>query len=369
MAKLIIGTRKGVFIFERTNGNWAVAQSAFLGVQVPTVLRDPRDDALYAGVNHGHFGCKLHRSTDEGRTWAEISAPAFPPRAEGTPEDKCPMRGITIPWNVELIWALEAGGADQPGQLWCGTIPGALFRSPDRGQTWEFMSTLWHQPARKKWMGGGYDYPGIHSICVDPRNSRHVTLGVSCGGVWRTEDNGETWHNRAHGMRAVYMPPDQAGDPDIQDPHRLVQCVGAPGNYWVQHHCGIFKCTNDLENWQAVDPVAPSGFGFAVAVHPHDPQTAWFVPAVKDELRIPVDGKLVVNRTRDGGRTFTACTRGLPQDQAYDLVYRHGLEVHPDGNQLAFGSTTGSLWFSEDQGDSWMTLSHHLPPIFTVRWI
>lgn len=368
-SRLLIGTRKGLFLFERTDTKWAVTRTGFLGAQVPMVLADARDGALYAGLNHGHFGSKLHRSTDDGATWSEITAPAFPPRSEDVPLDRCPMRGIPIPWNVELIWSLETGGADQPGRLWCGTIPGALFRSDDRGASWEMVRSLWDQPARKKWMGGGYDYPGIHSISVDPRNSRRVILGVSCGGVWLTEDDGATWCNRAGGMRATYLPPDQGGDPDVQDPHRMVQCVGAPEHYWVQHHCGIFKCTNDLAQWEEVAPVAPSAFGFAVAVHPRDPQTAWFVPAVKDELRIPVDGKLVVTRTRDGGRTFTACARGLPQDQAYDLVYRHALEIAPDGNQLAFGSTTGSLWFSEDQGDSWETLTTHLPPIFCVRWV
>jgi hypothetical protein len=367
-SKLLVSTRKGLFIFERDSGKWSVTQSAFLGAQVPMVLGDARDRSLYAGLNHGHFGSKLHRSVDEGRTWTEITTPAFPPKPSDAPEDRCPMRGIPIPWNVELIWALETGGADQPGVLWCGTIPGALFHSQDCGQSWEMIRSLWNRPERGKWAGGGYDYPGIHSICIDPRNSRRIIVGVSCGGVWVSEDGGETWGNHAHGMKATYLPPELGGDPDVQDPHRLVQCVGAPDHFWVQHHCGIFKCSNNLESWQAVDPVSPSGFGFAVVVHPRDPDTAWFVPAVKDELRIPVDGKLVVNRTRDGGRTFTACTKGLPQEQAYDLVYRHALDISPDGNQLAFGSTTGSLWFSEDQGDSWETLSYHLPPIFCVRW-
>jgi photosystem II stability/assembly factor-like uncharacterized protein len=367
-SKLLVGTRKGLFVFERNNGKWSVTQTAFLGDQVPMVLSDPRNQSLYAALNHGHFGSKLHRSTNGGKTWTEITVPAFPTKPADAPELKCPMRGILIPWNVELIWSLETGGADQPGVLWCGTIPGGLFHSKDHGQSWELVHSLWNRPERAKWMGGGYDYPGIHSIFVDPRDSRRIILGVSCGGVWVSEDGGDTWRNRAQGMRATYLPPDQGGDPDVQDPHRMVQCPGAPDYFWAQHHCGIFKSTDNLESWQAVEPVAPSGFGFAVAVHPREPNTAWFVPAVKDELRIPVDGKLVVNRTRDGGRTFTACTKGLPQEQAYDLVYRHALEVNPDGNRLAFGSTTGSLWFSDDQGDSWEILSAHLPPIFCVRW-
>jgi len=367
--RLLIGTRKGLFLYERNQGKWAVSQPAFLGAQVPMVLCDSRDQSLYAALYHGHFGSKLHRSRDGGKTWTEITVPAFPPKPDDAPEVKCPMRGIVIPWNVELIWSLETGGADQPGLLWCGTIPGGLFHSMDHGESWELVRSLWNRPERAKWMGGGYDYPGIHSISIDPRESRRIILGVSCGGVWVSEDNGGTWQNRAQGMRAAYLPPDQGGDPDVQDPHRMVQCPGAPDHFWAQHHNGIFRSTDNLKSWHEIRPVEPSGFGFAVAVHPRDPSTAWFVPAVKDELRIPVDGRLVVNRTRDGGQTFTACSTGLPREQAYDLVYRHGLEVAPDGVQLAFGSTTGSLWFSPDQGDSWETLSSHLPPIFCVRWV
>jgi hypothetical protein len=114
--------------------------------------------------------------------------------------------------------------------------------------------------------------------------------------------------------------------------------------------------------------VPPSHFGFAVAVHPHDGDTAWLVPAIKDERRIPVDGKVVVVRTRDGGKSFTVLREGLPQQHAYDLVYRHGLAVNTSGETLAFGSTTGSLWVSEDQGDSWQCVSTHLPPIYCVRF-
>ena len=112
----------------------------------------------------------------------------------------------------------------------------------------------------------------------------------------------------------------------------------------------------------------PSVFGFAVAVHPRDPDTAWFVPATKDEKRIPVTGKVVVNRTTDGGKNFKTLTKGLPQQHAYDLVFRHALDIDETGERLAFGSTTGSLWISEDGGDSWQTISNHLPPVYTVRF-
>lgn len=164
------------------------------------------------------------------------------------------------------------------------------------------------------------------------------------------------------------MPPDQAFDPDIQDPHRLVQCHGQPDHFWVQHHNGIFRSVNNCEDWQEVTTAQPSAFGFGVAVHPHDPQTAWFAPAVKDSDRYPVDGQFVITRTRDGGGTFEVLRQGLPQRHAYHLIYRHSLDINASGDYLAVGSTTGGLWISADQGDSWQTVSQDLPPIYCVRW-
>jgi photosystem II stability/assembly factor-like uncharacterized protein len=217
-------------------------------------------------------------------------------------------------------------------------------------------------------MGGGYDAPGIHSICVDPRDSRRVTVAVSTGGVWQTRDRGETWALRASGMRAEYMPPERQGDPLVQDVHRMVASRSNPDVLWVQHHNGVFRSTNGAQAWTEITDTALSRFGFAVAVDPNDANTAWFVPAVKDEKRVPVDARLAVTRTRDGGRTFEVLREGLPVEPAYDLIYRHALDIDESGEVLAFGSTTGSLWVTENGGDSWQTVSCNLPPIHSVRF-
>jgi hypothetical protein len=216
-------------------------------------------------------------------------------------------------------------------------------------------------------MGGGADWPGIHSVCVDPRDSNTVRLGVSCGGVWRTRDCGKTWELTANGMRAEFLPPEQQGDPEIQDAHMLVQSPSAPDRMWVQHHNGIFRC-DDATTWTEIYDVPPSSFGFAVAVHPREPDTAWFVPGIKDEKRYPVAGALVVTRTRDAGKNFDVLKNGLPQSHAYDVVYRHALTIDDSGDRLAFGSTTGGLWLTEDQGDQWREISHTLPPVHAVRF-
>ena len=363
--RLLVGTRKGLFRIERQqNGRWQIAQSWFLGDPVSMILPEPDGRRIHAALNLGHFGVKLQRSEDGGATWSETSAPSYPPKPEGF-EDKDPMRGLDLPWSTQLIWALEAGAA---GELWCGVIPGGLFRSTDSGDSWTLICSLWDDPRRQKWMGGGYDFAGIHSILVDPRDPTHVTVGVSVGGVWTTRDSGTSWRLIGTGLRNAYMPPELAGDPLVQDCHRIVHCPARPERVWMQHHNGIFRSDDAGESWHEISHVSPSTFGFAVAVHPTDPDTAWFVPATKDEQRIPVDARLVVTRTRDAGAQFDILTQGLPQEPAYDLVYRHGLDIAPNGEQLAFGSTTGSLWISEDQGDGWQCVSNHLPPIACVRF-
>ena len=364
--RALVATRKGLFTITRQAGGWAPSAVAFPGDNVPMVLPDRRDGSIYAVLGHGHFGTKLHRSTDGGARWTEIAAPKYPPKPEGY-EDLDPMRKQPVEWTLELLWALEAGGPDQPGTLWAGTVPGGLFRSDDSGQSWALVRALWDRPERKRWFGGGMDRAGIHSVCVDPRDSRHVTIAVSCGGVWQTRDGGDSWQVSGPGLRADFLPPDLQLDPGIQDVHHLVACPAQPDVLWVQHHNGIFRSTDGAASWVECK-AQPSSFGFAVAVHPKDPDRAWFVPAVKDEKRIPVEGRLVVSRTRDGGRTFEILSRGLPQAWAYDLVYRHGLDVDGSGDRLMFGSTTGNLWVSEDQGESWQTVANHLPPIYCVKF-
>lgn len=363
--RLLLGTRKGLFRIERDeSGRWGIAQTWFLGDPISMLLPEPGSLRLHAALDLGHFGVKMQRSEDGGETWKEAPVPTFPPKPDKF-EDKDPLRGIDVPWSTQLIWSLEASGS---GELWCGVIPGALFHSNDGGDTWTLVRTLWDDPRRQKWVGGGYDFAGIHSILIDPRDPAHVTVGVSVGGVWTTQNAGKHWELIGSGLRNAYMPPEMAEDPLSQDSHRIVHCLAQPDRLWMQHHNGIFLSNDGGKNWQELNNVPPASFGFAVAVHPTDPNTAWFVPATKDEQRFPVDARLVVTRTRDGGQHFEVLHRGLPEEPAYDLVYRHALDVSSDGEQLACGSTTGSLWVSEDQGDSWQTVSKHLPPILCVRF-
>jgi len=356
--RAFLSTRKGLFELQRAQGRWEVGPIHFLGEPVSIALADPRDGSLYAALNLGHFGVKLHRRDAGSDSWTEIAAPAYPLKPEDSSD--------TVEWKNRLIWSLEPGGADQPGVLWAGTLPGGLFKSTDRGASWNLVQALWDIPQRKEWFGGGYDVPGIHSICVDPRNSDHVLVGVSCGGVWRTEDGGASWRVSATGMRADYMPPELNENEAVQDPHRIVRCAGNPDVLWCQHHNGIWRSENNGVNWQEITDAALSNFGFAVAAHPRDGGTAWFAPAIADQRRIPVGASLAVTRSSDGGKTFTALRAGLPQEHCYDLVYRHGLAVDAEGLGLLMASTSGGAWSSADGGNNWHTISTTLPPIYAA---
>ena len=354
---LNVASRKGLFRYKRVDDAWVAGTPAFLGEPVSAVLTDPRDGAVYAALRLGHFGVKLHRSDDGGESWTALPAPAFP--ALDAPDDKAP--------SVDTIWTLAAGGPDQPGLIWAGIAPSAVFVSRDRGESWDLVRSLYDLPEREKWMGGGTDLPAPHSIRVDPRDSRKVTIAVSCGGVWKSDDGGESWRQAGHGLRNAYMPPDQAYDPLNQDPHLIAACPADPDVVWCQHHNGVFKSEDGAETFSEISEINPSVFGFAVAAHPHDRDTAWFVPAVKDECRVPVDSRLVVTRTRDGGRSFEVLSDGLPSP-SWDLIYRHALDVDRTGERLAMGSTTGNLWVSETAGERWALVSAHLPPIAQVAW-
>jgi hypothetical protein len=351
MDRMLLATRKGL-ISMRKNGGWTIARTDFPGVPVTAALYDQRDNTLYAVLKHGHFGAKLHRSDDEGETWRELPAPAFAADAAGSPA-------------LFQVWTLEPGGADQEGTLWAGAIPAGLFRSGNRGESWQQLSSLWDVPERAKWFGGGYDDAGIHTISPDPRDAQRLFVGISCGGVWESPDGGKNWALYGRGMIATYLPPAQAGTLESQDPHRVARCRGAPDTMWMQHHCGMFRSSDAGRTWAQLKPPGDD-FGFAVAAHPGDPLTAWFVPAIKDELRVPRDGALTVTRTRDGGKTWDTLRSGLPQRDAYDLIYRHALDVDANGRQLAMGSTTGSLWVSDNAGEDWRLVNAHLPPVYAL---
>ncbi len=361
---LLLATRKGLLYVAQDR----VIAHHFAGDSVSQILVDSRSGYWFAAQNLGHFGIKVKRSKDQGTSWDEIAAPALPLKpTEG------PLADDTTSWNVELIWALEQGGADIPGELWIGCIPGALFRSVDHGDSWQLVESLWYDERRREWFGGGYDESGIHSILIDPNNPQHLTIAISSGGVWESYDRSASWTLIGEGQNAEFLPPEQAFYLNQQDPHRIAFCASHPDRLWLQHHCGQYVSNDRAKTVQRInqlnDPSQRSDFGFAVVCDPINPDRAWFVPGIADQQRYPRNAALCVLRTDDGGATFMEQREGLPQHGCYDLIYRHGLIVDTSGQSLAMASTTGHLWTTATAGDRWQQSLLQLPPVYSLSWV
>jgi photosystem II stability/assembly factor-like uncharacterized protein len=388
-SRILVGTRKGTFIVEKTGDHWRPRLAGHAGTGVNFVARDPYTGRLWALLGHGHWGAKLSISDDEGATWAD--APAQIKYPEGARYIGQEMYGdasatFGIGWRISTrpatlakLWVIGFGAG---GRVYIGTIPGGLFVSRDAGASFELNRPLWNHPSRggnlfdgdgtgeTKWFGtpaseGGEFAPGIHSIVVDPRDPNRLLVAVSTAGVIETLDGGQTWHSANKGMTMDHTP-----DPEAEwghDAHYIEQCESDPVHVWQQNHVGIFYSADAAKSWRKVSaPEQGVHFGFPVTVDAKNGRTAWVVPGRSDQQRMAIDGGLFVARTEDGGATWKTLRRGLPQECAYDVVYRHAL-ANKEGT-LAFGSTTGNLYVSDDGGESWAAVANNLPPIYSVRF-
>ena len=352
---LLIGTRKGLVVYQLINDQWKYRSLHFKGIPVSIAYIDERNGQWWACLDHGHWGVKLHYSKDAGKNWTEIAAPKYP---EGS------LIKADTPASTKYLWAFAHGGHDRPNDLYVGTEPGGLFKSEDGGENFELVESLWNHESRiEHWFGAGRDYPGIHSIIVDPRNSDHIHVGISVAGVFETFDGGKTWAVKNKGLLAEYLPDHHA---EVgHDPHILVGHPNHPDVLWQQNHCGVFKTIDSGANWENVsDKTKNAHFGFALALDDQNPERAWIAPADSDEIRVAVDEKLCICRTDDGGKTWTEFRKGLPQEACFDIVYRHSLVANE--NWVAFGTTCGNLFMSNDEGESWENLNHYLPMVYSL---
>ena len=355
MKNLLLGTRKGLVVYEYEGNKWNYLKTHFLGIPVSIVFIDERNGTWWVCLDHGHWGCKMHFSTDKGVSWKEVSAPAYP-------------AGLKIKENIpattSYIWAMAEGGKEYPKRLWLGTVPGGLFISEDNGITWELNQALWNDPTREKlWFGGGFDHPGIHSIIVDPKDNDHIIIGISCAGVFETFDSGLNWDKKNLGMRADFLP-----SIDVEagfDPHIVVPFRRDVNILWQQNHCGVYKSYNAGKKWIEVSQKdGPVDVGFACVVSEINPDQAWVIPMKSDEQRIPVDCALKVFRTDDGGESWKDVSDGLPQEACFDIVYRHALEIK--GEHLIFGTSTGNVYYSDNLGNNWNVLSNNLAMVYST---
>ncbi len=380
--RILVGTRKGTFFAGKANGRWKPSLGGHAGAGVNFVARDPNTGTLWAALGHGHWGAKLSRSTDDGKTWSDANQITYPEGARylspPAPDEDAAKAVVKKDAIVLKLWVLAFGPT---GKMYVGTIPGGLFVSEDGGESFELNRPLWNHESRggdlfegegsgtTHWFGTpaaeGDFAPGIHSVVTDPTNPDRVLVAISTAGVLETLDGGKTWRGKNQGMTNDYLP-DPAADWG-HDPHFVALCPAQPNHVWQQNHCGVFYSADGAASWKKVSaPEQGVHFGFPVATDDADGKTAWLVPGLSDQQRTTVDGGLFVARTQDGGESWEALREGLPQEHAYDVVYRHALDA--SGDRVAFGSTTGNLYVSEDRGERWQCVANNLPPIYSVRF-
>jgi photosystem II stability/assembly factor-like uncharacterized protein len=352
---LLVGTMKGAFVLRGAGRrDWEVGGPYFPGSAVYAMAYDARAGRhrIWAGPNSMHWGGMLQSSDDFGKTWTipEEANVKFP---EGT--------GAAL----KQIWQIVPGRDAEPDTLYCGVEPAALFVSGDAGGTWSLADGLWNHPQRSRWQPGGGGLC-LHTILLDPERLERMRIAVSTGGVYATEDGGTTWRPSNKGVRADFLPEKY---PEFgQCVHKVVQSKRRPDRMFLQNHWGLYRSDDRGENWTDIANGVPSDFGFPMAIHPENPDCAWIVPLESDQFRCTPEGKLRVYRTRDAGAGWEALWRGLPQDGAYETVLRDALAVDTlETPGVYFGTRSGKLFGSRDEGDTWSALAGGLPPVIAVK--
>ena len=355
-AILLVGTRKGLWIgrSDASRTRWEWDEPHFLMSEVASCAIDTRTDPprLLVGSMSWHWGPQVLYSDDLGRTWKgqESSAVAFP-------EDT----GSAL----ERVWQLTPGPPDQPGTVYAGTEPSALFKSVDGGMSFEMMRGLWDHPHRPNWHPGGGGQ-AIHTVLPHPTDPAQVTVAMSTGGVYRTADAGASWAPANKGIVADFFPDDQTPEYG-QCVHKVARHATAPDRLFAQNHGGVYRSDNGGEKWDSIAEGLSSDFGFPMVVHPREPDTIYVFPVVSPEERFPPDGRARVWRSHDAGDTWEELGRGLP-DAFYSAVMRDAMSVDsgsPAG--VYFGSRDGSVYASNDDGDTWFAAGEHLPDVLSVR--
>jgi hypothetical protein len=374
-AMVMIGTPKGGFIFtsDRDRKQWTKSDMMFKGWNVMHMQMDPRDQRLYASVSHFVYGPTIQYSDDLGRTWTQAKqSPAFTrpstsPRPHGTVEEA--FSGRPAPDTLEeviKVWNIAPGRADEPGVLYAGVQPAALFKSTDRGETWSLIEGLYDHPQRGQWNPGAGGLC-LHSIVLDPRDKERMYVAISSAGVYRTDDGGKTWLPRNKNVRADFM--GEHRYPEFgQCTHKLDMHPSRPDVLFQQNHCGMYRSDNRGDDWIDIgEGKLPSRFGFPIVVHPHDPQTIYIIPEESDEFRMSINGQFAAWRSRDGGESWSRLTDGLPKN-AHLVVLREAMAADSlDKAGVYAGTNTGQLFYSRNEGDSWEMLADYLPPIQSVE--
>ncbi len=346
--QVLLGTKKGAYILasDADRHEWQVRGPYCESWPIHHLVRSG-DGTLYAGGGSAWYGPSVWRSTDDGAAWTQSS--------DGLTYGDDGPKVVTI-WNV----------TPSNGTLYAGVEPAGLFRSEDRGQTWSHVAGLREHPSRPEWQPGAGGLC-LHSIVPHPTDKQHVWVGISAVGAFETQDGGKTWETRNRGVRAGYMPDPY---PDFgQCVHKLHIAPTDSGVLYQQNHCGVYRSVDGGRQWTELTPGLPSEFGFPLAIHPRDPNTLYVIPLNGAEKgRFMIDGSAAVWRSRDAGASWNRMSAGLPQDHAPLGVLREAMATDPmTPAGIYFGTSTGQVFASADEGDSWRLIADYLPPIWSVE--
>lgn len=375
---LLVGTAKGGFIFssDPARKKWRSSDILFKSWRMMHMQLDPRDGRLHAAVNHFVYGPTTHYSDDLGATWTQarqvpsLTRPSKSGRPASSPEEVDfeaggKSKSADIPEKLLKVWTITPGRLSEPGVLYAGAQPAALFVSLDRGETWTLNEPLYDHPQRGEWNPGAGGLC-LHTILPDPSDPQRLYVAVSAGGCYRTDDGGRSWAPYNKNVRADFMP--DKFPAFGQCVHKMALHPARPQVLFQQNHCGVYRSDNAGADWIDIgEGRLPTRFGFPVAIHPHEPGTLYVIPEESDEYHMSVGGQFAVWRSRDSGGSWEPLTKGLPE-RARLVVLRDALAIDTlDQAGLYAGTNTGQLFHSRDAGDSWELLADYLPPILSVE--
>ena len=347
---ILVGTRKGAFVFSSTDGrrSWKASGPHFLGQEIYHVIYDRRNKLLLASVEDRHWGPSIARSSDLGKNWKISNSPKYP-KESGQ--------------SVKRVWNITPGTEDEPGVIYCGVEPAMLFRSDDKGESWMINKALLNHETRGKWQPGGGGLC-LHTVLVDRRDSKNLHIGISAVGTLNSKDGGMTWKFQNKNVLADFQPEKY---PEYgQCVHKVVRHRDRPEVLYQQNHCGVFRSDDGGENWKDIRNNLPSRFGFPMAVDANDPKRVYVVPLIGDFSRVSPDNKFSVWASDNSGKEWFSLARGFPKP-AYFEVLREGMATdEEDPGGVYVGTKTGQLFASRNHGNSWSLVSGVLPEIYSV---
>ena len=386
--RVLVGTRKGAFVLtsDGKRERWEVGGPHFGGWEIYHMKGSPADpNRLYASQSSGWFGQIIQCSDDGGKTWIQPGTPPSeqnvpqqgPPKGESnkfvyntSPENGKPLTthqwydGTQHPWEFKRVWHLEPSLSD-PDTVYAGVEDAALFRSTNGGQNWEEISGLRGHGTGPRWQPGAGGMC-LHTIVLDPSNSKRMYIAISAAGAFRTDDGGKSWRPINRGLKSLYIP-----DPTAEVGHcvhHIAAHKSRPGVLFMQKHWDVMRSDDAGDSWHEVSGNLPTDFGFAIDVHAHEPETIYVVPIKSDGEHFPPEGKLRVYRSRTGGNEWEPLGNGLPQSDCYVNVLRDAMAVDSlDACGVYFGTTGGQVYASRDAGNNWAPIVRDLPAVLSVE--